>query len=316
MRADTESGVWTAMPSNPANTAATSAGKPTRKSTESKTASKKASRSTKNAASTARVADALREQIATEELAPGDWMPSETDLINTYGVSRYHAREALRALAAEGLIVTKHGSGSRVATRATRAQYTDHRALHHHGDGGGPVRDADEEQWTPVEDPVTYRTTADVDLALALGVPEHTPVFVCDRLLATTQAEGAGRRGGPAHTRRMVHRLYLPITTCTHVPALAEDPFRTPEDLYATLADAGYPLAWTETVRATTPAPDDTLTLQLNPGAAVLTTRRATTDDGGRVLAVEDTRRSAEHTQLSYTLMPTPAPPAIDTTRR
>jgi GntR family transcriptional regulator len=305
------------MPKNPShtpNTTTTATKATAAKASTAKTSGAKTSGGRrKSTTSAATVADALREQIAAHELAPGDWMPSEHELIDAYGVSRYNAREALRALAAEGLIVTKHGSGSRVRARDDRAQYTDRRGLHQDTDGG-PVRDAENEQWSPVEDPVTYRTSADVDLALALGVPEHTPVFVCDRLL-TTQAEGTGRRGGaPTHTRRMVHRLYVPITVCTQVPALADDPFCPPDDLYAALADAGYELRWSETVRASMPAPDDTTTLHLPPGAAVLTTRRTTTDHTGRVLAVEDTRRNTDATQLAYTLIPTTPPAAMIST--
>jgi GntR family transcriptional regulator len=298
------------MPNNPTTSPKKGSGARSAHTTNSTNTSAKSTGGRKKTAATAAdVASALREQISTEELAPGDWMPSETDLMNAYGVTRYNAREALRALAAEGLIVTKHGSGSRVRTRETRPQHTDPRGLHQDG-SGEPVRDAEYADWSPVEEPVTYRTNADVDLALALGVPEHTPVFVCDRLL-TSETESARRRGAATRTRRMLHRLYLPITVCTQVPALTEDPFRTPDDLYATLTDAGYELAWTETVRAASPAPDDSTALHLTPGAAMLATRRSTTDATGRVLAVEDTRRSGEATQLAYTLTPTTPPASL-----
>lgn len=268
-------------------------------------------------ASAATVAAVLRDQIASEELAPGDWMPSETDLMTTHGVTRYQAREALGTLAGEGLITTKRGAGSRVRqSHRRRARHSDTRSLHH--DADGHVHDAGAAGWELAETPATYRTTADVDMALALGVPEHTPVFVYDRLLTSTTTDeprtspAADQGAGGRRTdRRISHRLYLPFTTCTAAPALADNPFRAPDDLYAVLAAAGYELAWTEAVRATVPAPDDTTTLALPPGTAILTTRRSTTDNTGRVLAVEDTRRSAEETQLVYNLVPVPAPPNV-----
>ncbi len=105
----------------------------------------------------------------------------------------------------------------------------------------------------------------------------------------------------------MTHRLFLPMPTCVRVPTVADDPWRTPDELYAALTDAGIQLAWTEHVRAATPAPDDTTKLHLSPGAAVLVTRRITsdsTDPAGRALAMEETSRSAENTQLSYPLVP------------
>lgn len=57
-------------------------------------------------------------------------------------------------------------------------------------------------------------------------------------------------------------------------------------------------------MRAALPAPDESATLHLTPGAAILITRRATTIPTGRVLALEETRRSAEDTQLTYTITP------------
>lgn len=259
------------------------------------------------------VIEALRAQIGSGEVQPGDWLPSEAQLMNEYGVSRYSAREAIRRLAGEGLIVVVDGKGSYVRA-SQRASHADLRAIHRttqvrRGGKGGrtehPVyTDAESPLWTEAETPATTRVNANVDLALVLGVPEHTPLFVYERLL-----DEDSTTSGPA--RRMTHRLFLPMPTCVRVPALADDPWRTPDELYASLTDAGIDLAWTEHVRAAVPAPDDATSLHLTPGAAVLVTRRITserTDPVGRALAMEETRRSAENTQLSYPL--TPIPPA------
>ncbi|HEV7651978.1 MAG TPA: GntR family transcriptional regulator [Actinophytocola sp.] len=255
------------------------------------------------------VIEALRAQIGSGEVQPGDWLPSEAQLMNEYGVSRYSAREAVRRLASEGLIVVVDGKGSYVRARQ-RASHADVRAIHQTaqvrrgGKGGRTERsvytDAESPRWTEAETPTTARVNANVDLALALGVPEHTPLFVYERLLDEGSAAS-----GPA--RRMTHRLFLPMPTCVRVPALADDPWRSPDELYAALTDAGIDLAWTEHVQAAIPAPDDTASLHLTPGAAVLVTRRITserTDPAGRALAMEETRRSAENTQLSYPLTP------------
>jgi len=253
------------------------------------------------------VVEELRELIGSGALPAGEWLPSEAQLMDQHGISRYSAREAIKKLAGEGLIVVVDGKGSYVRARRDRASHADPRAIWHTTAqaGRGVYRDAESARWTSVEKPGTYRTNAGVDLALALAVPEHTPLFVYDRLL--TEAD-TGRR--PSTTaRRMVHRLYLPMSTCVRVPALADDPFRSPDELYAALTAAGIEPTWTEHVRATAPAPDDTTSLHLAPGAAVLITRRVTTDPDGRALAMEETRRSAEDTQLTYTITPT-RPPA------
>lgn len=58
------------------------------------------------------IVDSIIEKIKNKELKPGDKLPNETIMANEYGVSRIALREALRSLAAKGLIVTRHGEGS------------------------------------------------------------------------------------------------------------------------------------------------------------------------------------------------------------
>lgn len=54
----------------------------------------------------------LRDLIADGSLAAGDRLPSEGDLSERLGVSRGSIREAIRTLAALGVIDTRHGAGS------------------------------------------------------------------------------------------------------------------------------------------------------------------------------------------------------------
>jgi GntR family transcriptional regulator, transcriptional repressor for pyruvate dehydrogenase complex len=61
------------------------------------------------------VAATLRRRILSGELAPGDSLPTEAELINQLGVSRETVRMALRLLDAEGLTATSQGrSGVRI----------------------------------------------------------------------------------------------------------------------------------------------------------------------------------------------------------
>jgi GntR family transcriptional regulator, transcriptional repressor for pyruvate dehydrogenase complex len=57
------------------------------------------------------VAGTLRRRILSGELAPGDSLPTEGELINQLGVSRETVRVALRLLDAEGLTTTSQGRG-------------------------------------------------------------------------------------------------------------------------------------------------------------------------------------------------------------
>src|SRR5690349_17237536 len=63
------------------------------------------------------LADVIRDQIRRGALAPGEALPSESEIsASTGGLSRTAVREALDVLTAEGLIVKRAGATSRVAT--------------------------------------------------------------------------------------------------------------------------------------------------------------------------------------------------------
>ncbi len=101
------------------------------------------------------VAELLRQRIFSRELEPGSWI-DELKLAEAYGISRTPLREALKVLAAEGLVTRKVRRGAYVtevsphdladvyhllsllesdaagvvATRATDAELTELRAMH------------------------------------------------------------------------------------------------------------------------------------------------------------------------------------------
>lgn len=59
------------------------------------------------------VAERLREQIFSHELAPGSWL-DEQSLAMAFGISRTPMREAIKVLASEGLVTTKMNKGAYV----------------------------------------------------------------------------------------------------------------------------------------------------------------------------------------------------------
>ncbi len=61
------------------------------------------------------VKSALRTHIAQHKLAPGDRLPSESELAKTLGISRNTLREAYVALENEGFIIRRHGIGTFIA---------------------------------------------------------------------------------------------------------------------------------------------------------------------------------------------------------
>ena len=59
------------------------------------------------------VAERLRAQIFSHELAPGSWL-DEQSLAAAFGISRTPMREAIKVLASEGLVISKMNKGSYV----------------------------------------------------------------------------------------------------------------------------------------------------------------------------------------------------------
>ena len=58
-----------------------------------------------------RVRDWLLDRILSDGLARGDRLPSESDLVRQFGVSRVTVRQALEALRNDGIIESHHGKG-------------------------------------------------------------------------------------------------------------------------------------------------------------------------------------------------------------
>ena len=57
-----------------------------------------------------RLADHLRTAILSGEFGPGERLPIEAELAAQFGVGRSTAREALRLLTSEGIVVTQRGA--------------------------------------------------------------------------------------------------------------------------------------------------------------------------------------------------------------
>ncbi len=68
-----------------------------------------------------KVAEMMLDTILSRRLLVGDRLPSERELGEQFGVSRTVVREAVRALAAKGVIEVRSGSGLRVAAVAATA---------------------------------------------------------------------------------------------------------------------------------------------------------------------------------------------------
>lgn len=64
-----------------------------------------------------RIAAALRQRLDAGEFAAGSPLPSESELMAEYGVSRNTARRAYQQLVEVGVVVVRHGAGAFPAPR-------------------------------------------------------------------------------------------------------------------------------------------------------------------------------------------------------
>ncbi len=104
------------------------------------------------------LAGILRDQIRTGQLRPGDALPAEARLAQTFNVGRDSVRQALASLRSEGLVITIRGVGTSVREQATDVTVV--RA-------GAGTRVA--------------ARVATADERLQLGLPEGTAVLVVTR---------------------------------------------------------------------------------------------------------------------------------------
>ena len=72
---------------------------------------------------TREIAERIAEHIASAKLAPGTKLPTEQAMVAAMGVSRTVVREAVAALRADGLVVTRQGAGAFVAPDAERRPF-------------------------------------------------------------------------------------------------------------------------------------------------------------------------------------------------
>lgn len=237
------------------------------------------------------IADELRASIRSGELGDGDRLPSETELIETFGVARMTVRAALQVLQHEGLAVAEHGRGvfvrhrrpfrRRSVQRLSRAQWGSGRAMWE--------ADTAEDRTFSATIEVTRERAAD-DIADRLRVPPGTDVVVRRRLHSV---DGQPLQLSAAH---------LPAEIAVGTP-IAE-PDTGPGGTYARLEELGYPLeGFVEEVQARMPSPDEARLLALPTGVPVITiVRVAHTSD--RPVEVNEIVVNSDLYVLEYQIRP------------
>jgi GntR family transcriptional regulator len=120
------------------------------------------------------MASELRQQILDNRLAPGDKLPSESELERRFGVSRITVRHALDTLRAGGLITKVNGKGSFVTQASDAARlgpltgFYDHMRARGHAAFGRLIS--------------VRQVPADALQAQALALPQGSPLTVVTML--------------------------------------------------------------------------------------------------------------------------------------
>lgn len=233
------------------------------------------------------VADDLRAKISSGELAPGAKLPSERDLVETYGVSRPTVRDAIGVLRSEGVVIAEHGRGVfvRQATSVVRLPRLSQAARE--ANQSAFLGDAAAAGFTPAVRVRIYFEPADPRAAELLGVEPGAELCVRDRMMSADDVV----------VQLAVSRLPRAITKGT---AIEHEDTGT-GGVHSRLEEAGYSMAhFTETVGARMPSPIESSALQLPAGVPVLTVTRVAYAVDGTPVELNDMVLAADRYELTY----------------
>lgn len=235
------------------------------------------------------IATALRAKISAGEFAPGDKLPSENQLIETYGVSRETVRKAVQLLESDGVVNVLHGKGAFVRppaaiTRLARSRLS--RAARAKNEGAF-LADARAQGFTPSSSVRVRFEPADARVAELLGIEPGAEVTVRDRVM----------RANGLVVQLAVSRLPREFTRGTAI----EEVNTGPGGAYARLEEGGHIIGtYTEDVGSRMPTDEERSQLQLPPGTPVLTVTRIAYREDGIPLEMNDMILPSDRYRLTY----------------
>jgi GntR family transcriptional regulator len=238
------------------------------------------------------IADAIRSAIASGELGPGAKVPSEAELVRTFGVAQGTVRNALSQLRTEGLLRAEHGKGVFVRDRPPMQRKASNRFLRAHRDAGKAAYTVDAEAQGIKHTVEVFKVGPGVvpdEIAERLGVPHGSTVLVRSRRYLH----------GP--TPMEIASSYVPWTIAEGTPIAEANP--GPGGIYARIEETGHRLDhFTEDVTARMPVPEEVKALNLTAGTPVIRVLRTAYDVEGLAVEVCDTVMTADLFVLSYEL--------------
>jgi GntR family transcriptional regulator len=237
------------------------------------------------------VADALRAAVLSGELPEGGPIPSETELMERYGVSRNSARSAVALLRIEGVVLTEHGRGSFVRPQRPLRRLSSSRYSGSKRKGGKrPLQAEAQEQGLKAEQDFlgseVVQPPVEVSDRLGLGPSDQTlvrrhllsidgkPVQIADSYFPLSIAQGTAIERAEKIERGVHAELELVL---------------------------GYKLDhFTEELTFRMPTPDEARRLALSPGIPVVRLLRTLYDDSDQPLEVSDFLLAGDSHVLVY----------------
>lgn len=236
-----------------------------------------------------RIARDLREGITDGTYAPGSALPPIPELMATYGVARETVRNAISALANQGLVTPRSGVGTIVRDTGTVNMHSKPTDPH-------PAWDntvGDDSKTITVE---AGHAVADKEIATRLGVSAGEPV------IRRLRHYYKGRDVVLLHEqwiREDVAAAILEHTGYDAADAAAEQ--RT--DLYSLMRESECrPVQTTEIVTTRMPDPDEREMMNMPAGIPVLVTLRTTHDQQEKALETSSFVACGDRAEQTYTV--------------
>jgi GntR family transcriptional regulator len=239
-----------------------------------------------------RIADAVRALITDGELAPGDKLPSERELARRFGTARNTAREAIRLLSEEGLVIAQHGRGVfvREKQRLLRRDTERYSRRTYHETGLTPFR----------QEMARQGQTARVEVT---SIEQVIPPFdIADRLKTSPDEPSALRRCNTYYADDeplQVVTTYIRWADAEGTPLL--QPKTGPGGIYGRLEERGHIMtSGQDEITARMAKHDEAQILDLPPGVPVLEVLHTSLNQDGEPFEVSRFVHRADRAGLVY----------------
>ena len=235
-----------------------------------------------------RIADALKAAMETGEYNPGDRLPGENELMDTYDVARMTARQALGVLQSEGIAEARKGAGVFVRDFRPLRRQGIQRLAHERWGTGQSIwstdvgdRDLSVDQLSVTEEPASER------IAKILGIEPGQATCVRSRRFVLD--------GKPV----LLATSYLPAVLVAGSAITQKD--TGPGGTYGRLEELGHkPVHFREEIRCRMPTQAEAQRLTLSSGTPVIMICRTAFADEGNAVEVNEMTLDAASYILEY----------------